>query len=289
MKQGRILGILFSAASVVLIVACVVMSLREDRSAPEFSYQETDVLYREGMDPSGLLRGVGAYDNRDGDVTGRIVVEKVIEDREGGSAIVFYVVSDLSGNAAKSSRVFEAVFDDIDTEEEEVSGGFPEAGIDAELGLSGGAVSMAEGQEGMETTEGDNGGTDGLPEEDGTDNGQGDMPDPAETPVADPATPSPEPAQTPAPTPKPVPTADPSAPILTLKVSEVRVKAGQGPAWVDIIGTLADDKDSYETLFHNLNVSKYDRGKAGSYGVNVYTEDSDGNRSQSVPLTIIVE
>lgn len=289
MKQGKILGIIFSVASVALIVIYIILSLGSDRGAPEFSYQETNVLYKEGMDLQDLLAGVSAYDSVDGDVTGRIVVEKVIEDQESGSAVVFYAVSDLSGNAAKSSRVFQAVFDGPDGEAYEgenestgiFPGSFPEAGIDAELDISGGIAPIGEDPE----------------DTDGTGNLSGDEREeaaqvPGETSATVPKpTPVPEPAQqpTPEPTPRPVPTVDPAAPILSLKVSEVRVKAGQGPAWVNIIGTLSDDKDSYETLFHNLSVSKYDKDKAGSYGVDVHTEDSDGNRSQNVPLTIIVE
>ncbi len=110
------------------------------------------------------------------------------------------------------------------------------------------------------------------------------------------------PSQTPRPTVHPIPTTLPpspeteqiqdqsqEAPVLILKASEIRITAGQGPAWVDVISTLTDDKDDYNTLFQNLNVSRYDRNKAGTYQVSVYTEDSDGNKSQSVPLTIIVE
>ena len=67
------------------------------------------------------------------------------------------------------------------------------------------------------------------------------------------------------------------------------MSAGNPPAWVNLIGTLKDDKDNYETLFHNLSVSKYDVSKAGTYQVTVQTEDSDGNKSQAVPITIVVK
>ena len=148
MKQGRLAGIIFSAASAALIVIYIILSIGLDRSAPEFSYQETNILYKAGMDLSELLTGVSAYDSVDGDMTERIVVEKVIEDRESGSAVVFYAVSDLSGNAAKSSRVFKAVFNGMDGEadivEEESEGNFPEAGIDAVMNLSGKAILMEE-------------------------------------------------------------------------------------------------------------------------------------------------
>ena len=40
-------------------------------------------------------------------------------------------------------------------------------------------------------------------------------------------------------------THDPEAPVLTLKVAEVKTAVGVGPAWVELIGTLSDDKDGY--------------------------------------------
>lgn len=137
MRQGRLASIIFSAASMIVTMVYIILFVGADRSAPEFTYQETNVSYREGMDRAELLTGVSAYDDGDGDVTERIVIEKVSEDREGGFVVVFYAVSDLSGNAAKSSRVFDAVFDQ--TEEtgnknvREETGSFPEAGIEAEI------------------------------------------------------------------------------------------------------------------------------------------------------------
>ena len=87
----------------------------------------------------------------------------------------------------------------------------------------------------------------------------------------------------------PIPSVAESAPILSLKMGEVKTAVGVAPAWVNIIHTLSDDKDNYETLFQNLSVSKYDVNKAGTYHVTLVTEDSDGNKSQSVPCTIIVQ
>ena len=80
-----------------------------------------------------------------------------------------------------------------------------------------------------------------------------------------------------------------AAPVLSLKQNSVKVAAGSTPAWVNLIGTLRDDKDSYETLSRNLKVSKYDVNKPGTYEVTVQTEDSDGNRSAAVPITIQVQ
>lgn len=290
MKQGKIIGIALAVVNAILIIICAVMYLRADRTAPEFSFQASDIRYRQGMDTQELLAGITAYDRTDGDVTDRIVIEKITENHKDSVAIVFYAVSDLSGNVAKTSKQFQAVYD-------QEAENFMEAGINAEFSKGSNSAGTAESDCQMEEAS-------TLP---GT-------PLPSEPPKglsASPAEPfpssgMPSPSQAPRPTVRPIPTTPPpapeteqdqnqsqdqsqEAPVLTLKVSEVRVPAGQGPAWVDIIGTLSDDKDDYNTLFQNLNVSRYDRNKAGTYQVSVYTEDSEGNKSQSVPLTIIVE
>lgn len=281
MKQGRIIGIIFAAVNMILIVVCAVLYLRTDRASPEIEFHASEAVYVEGEENSELLDGVSAHDSVDGDITGRIVIEKIIEDRETNTAVLYYAVSDFSGNVAKASRVFDAVY--IEEKEEEISERFPEAGIDAEINLYDEVQTIVKNE-----------GTRDQPEEidrhKETEDSENPTPAPIKTPEKTPepqapANPTPEPV----PVRAPIPTIDPSVPILTLKVSEVKVPAGQGPAWVDLIGVLSDDKDNYETLFRNLSVSKYDKNKAGSYTVNVHTEDSDGNQSQSVPLTIIVE
>lgn len=280
MKQGRVIGIIFAAVNVILIAICAVLYLRTDRTPPEIEFHASEAIYAEGEENSGLLDGVSARDSVDGDVTGRIVIEKIIEDRETNSVVVYYAVSDLSGNVAKASRVFDAVYR---KEEEELSERFPEAGIDAEINLYDKVQTVVKDE-----------GTEDEPEEIDEHKEIGDQENPTPAPAktsektAEPMNATP-PITEPEPVRVPIPTIDPSVPVLTLKVSEVKVPAGQGPAWVDLIGTLSDDKDNYETLFRNLSVSKYDKNKAGSYAVSVHTEDSDGNQSQSVPLTIIVE
>lgn len=125
MKQGRVAGMVIAGINVILIIVCVVLYFRTDRIAPHFEFQALSVRYREGMDQSELLAGITARDNVDGDITDRVVIEKMIEDTQDGSVVVFYAVSDRAGNVAKTSRVFEAVFDD------QSAGRYMEAGIDA--------------------------------------------------------------------------------------------------------------------------------------------------------------
>ena len=111
MKQEKIIGITFAALGAVLVVLCGILYVKADRTAPVIAFESVDTVYREGMDEAEILAGARAYDSVEGDVTGRIVIEKIIEVPENGQAVVFYAVSDSSGNVAKASRVFEAVFD----------------------------------------------------------------------------------------------------------------------------------------------------------------------------------
>ena len=319
MKQEKIIGITFAALGAVLVVLCGILYVKADRTAPVIAFEYVDTVYREGMDEAEILAGARAYDSVEGDVTGRIVIEKIIEVPENGQAVVFYAVSDSSGNVAKASRVFEAVFD-VEKETGGAAEGLMEAGITAELGSlqkdgniagpdNGGKEQDDAGQNGSTGEQDDAGQGGSTGGGDNSEQGNSDRREAAGTPA-----PSPSPGWEPSPSPEtrseprnletsrntssePEPELPPqeapiqetSAPELTLKVSEVRVKAGQGPAWVDIIGTLKDDKDDYATLFGNLSVGRYDRNKPGSYQVGVSTQDSDGNSSQTVPITIIVE
>lgn len=288
MKQGKVIHIALVAVNAILIIVCAVMYLKTDRTAPEFEFQAVDLIYREDMDRTELFAGITASDRADGDVTDRIVIEKITESQKDSTVIVFYAVSDQSGNVAKTSRLFQAVSD-------EGARSLMEAGINAELNRE----REPAGEEGSgEETDGQTGGgqsPQGEPSQMRTAStgiGQPSLAPrsaPSASPPPPPAPAAVQPPQEPAPAQNQEEDANSSAPILTLKVSEVKVNAGQGPAWVDIIGTLSDDVDDYNTLFGNLNVGRYDRNKPGTYPVSVYTEDSDGNKSQSVPLTIVVQ
>ena len=278
MKQSKIIAIAFMIGNLVLIIFCAVFYLKADRKAPQFSFGASELTYAEGMDSSLLLTGITAVDDKDGDLTDRIVVEKVVWNPQRDAVVVYYAVSDQAGNVSKISRQFPAAGEAAGQNQEEMRMGM-ESGIWQELE----AETPSSGEpEGMEEP---------LEEADPS-------PEPTEEPTPEPSaepteapTPEPlaEPTEEPTPEPTPKPTVNPGIPVLTLKTSEVTTSVGVPPAWVNVIGTMTDDKDSYETLFHNLKVSKYDVNKAGTYQVSVSTEDSDGNPSRAVPLTIVVK
>ncbi len=83
--------------------------------APEFRFSALNLVYDSQTKDIDLIAGVNAYDSRDGDLTSRIVVEKVVLNRDAGTAVVYYAVADYSGNVTKQSRVFPADIEDIDS------------------------------------------------------------------------------------------------------------------------------------------------------------------------------
>lgn len=331
MKRNKWLIALFVIFDIALLVGCIVFLVRIDRTPPVLTFEATDVVYREGMDNENLLTGVTARDARDGDVTGSIVIEKVVTNAEEQSATVYFAVSDKAGNVAKDSRVFRAV---LLSDGEDAADALASAGIDADLAGAG----STDGQDGTqasgkdsrsgETSDGDESGENGdeqsengaVTEENASASPFGDAEDidnaddsssgaDSQTSTSE-STPSKTPdgdsAQTDAQNNQNSQNTDSNKntdnnqdtteesdgsqpPTLTLKQTSVKTTAGTAPAWVNLIGTLSDDKDSYETLFRNLIISKYDVNTPGTYSVTIQTEDSNGNRSDASEITIEVQ
>ncbi len=285
MKDGKIIGLILGGLNIVLIAVCLFFLLRMDREAPKLEFQPNDLIYTIKTDESRLLEGIKAYDSHDGDITEKIVIEKKIEKKKDNKVIVFYAVSDKSGNITKASREFNARF--LDKDNDKMMNQIKEAGVDEAFNIATETVETPMGEQSEEPSV--------TPDA---------IPTPTVTPTVEPTvTPTVEPTATPVeeqenivqeeqthneepPVPQQIPGA---APVFTLKVSEVKTSVGVRPALVDVIGKLTDDKDSYETLFHNIVISKYDINKEGTYHVTLTTEDSDGNASSAQPLTIIVE
>lgn len=301
MKSGKAVGIMLAIANVVLAIVSVVLYLGTDRKEPTFEFMETNVIYEEGMEESRLLEGIKAYDNEDGDLTDRIVVEKKIENQERNSVVIFYAVSDNAGNVAKCSREFIAVYrtetEEADSQELQ-DGPLVQSGVWSVLEGGGtgennsadisvqedGEEADAQDSEAGEATEDESTEDEG---EDALDDGEGIERNEREERTGERETEQEEQASehdTQTVRNRPAP----EAPMLELRVSEVTTQVGVAPAWVNVIGTLSDDKDNYETLFGNLEISKYNINQAGTYQVKVSTRDSDGNKSGEVPLTIIV-
>lgn len=314
MKPDKTAAIIFTAVNVILIAVCIVFYVGMDRKCPEFKFQVSSLTYNESMEQVRLLENIMAYDNKDGDVTDRIVIEKMVENKAESSVVVFYAVSDLAGNVAKISRVFPAEFEInaalVSTENENTQGSGEEAQAEDAMQTAGSISDNSteeetgednsreenkeEDSEGESTEEdkeedSEEGAAQGE-EAEGENREEADREAAArkaadrENEAAANAAAEARAAESAA-----AQSSKGEKPVITLKTAEVTTAVGTAPAWVEVIGSLKDDRDGYETLFYNLHVSKYDVNKAGTYKVALTTEDSDGNASDPVTLTIHVK
>lgn len=282
MKNQRWIVISIIIINILVIGLCVFLLIRQDRTAPEFAFQTSDYTYLRSDGEKLLLQDIIAGDNQDGDVTDRIVIEKITENPDSSTVVVYYAVSDKAGNVAKASRIFpmessdevpEYIAEQQKTEEDGAGNGkaLTDAGQGGETpeeegkkpdedddSLEGREASEAAGEEEDEER--------GQEEEDRQENRAEEEEPEQAGPVADKS----------------------SHPVLTLKKKEVTIEAGSNPPWTELIETLRDDKDDYTTLYYNLHISKFASGKAGDYPVTLQAEDSDGNLSDTAAITVHV-
>lgn len=281
MNQNKIIGIGLALLNLILLLFCIVQYVQADRTAPKFLLEATDIIYVPDMDTTELIQGITANDNRDGDVTERIVIEKITEKKKEKTAVVYYAVSDRSGNVTKISKLFHAQYPESEMSQDEKPIQEKSGQTEASAGDDSSEQTDPEEEAGDEA-EGE--ALDGQDMEDIEQDEDGEQPaavqpvennaqsDEIEQPAASESADS----------------ANTGAPELVLGSSEITIDAGTNPPWTEIITIMRDDKDNYETLYYNLHVSQFNRNRPGTYPVTVYVEDSDGNRSQEVPFTIII-
>lgn len=249
MEAKKIVAVV-GAIDVVLLVVCLVLYIGKDRKGPEIFFdKEKQIEYAEGMDEALLLEGVTAVDEKDGDVSDSLLVEKVA-GTNGKEVIVTYVARDGANNVGKASRAFTVVGSygggDILPVEEETfeTGDMP--------GTEGTAETETESNE------------EGSPgEEEGQDENQGEGDNEGE-PVG-------------------------PNPVLVLNADVIETKKGVAPNWNEVIETMSDDKDDYNTLYNNLKLEgQVKLNEEGEYPVTLYTVDTDGNRSEVSNLVVRV-
>ena len=301
MKDSGKWAVVFTVLNIILIVTCVVLLLGRDRKAPVISFSENDLIYYSGIDNEKLLQGVAAMDAKNGDVSDRIVVEKIVQNKNEDRAVVYYAVTDLDGNVAKASRVFGAVNESTGNAMKDIGmAGFDGDMDEAISNETEGMTPEIGGNEEMQENVGD------MQGEEGEDTQAESSPSMSPSPSASP-TPDAEEQRR-----KEQEEADRQAeeeqrqqeearrkaeeeaakagnPRIILKNTTVNTTAGQLPAWIDVIGSFQDDKDGYESLFKNLKASKYDVNAKGEHAVTLTTTDSDGNVSDPVSVTVHVK
>lgn len=116
MKQ-RLLTMALLAGCIVMGAAAFLLNAGQDRKAPRITIEDEEISYAEGDKYDVLLEGVSAKDNRDGDVTDEIFVEKIVPVNE-GYAEVYYGVTDSNNNVATAHRTVSYTEEASEKEEE---------------------------------------------------------------------------------------------------------------------------------------------------------------------------
>lgn len=111
MRNEKFWIIFLILINIALIGVCGYFYVTKDKTPPKISFSQNDIIYEEGIPQSELLKGVGAVDKIDGDISDRVVIEKILENEERGAVVVYYAACDYSGNVAKASREFAAKFE----------------------------------------------------------------------------------------------------------------------------------------------------------------------------------
>ena len=253
MNVGNKLAIIFTFVSALAIVLCFLIMDSEDKVPPIITFSANAVVYTENMNRDMLLESVSAIDDKDGDVTDSIVIEKVTRTSDGNAVIVTYAARDHSNNFVKSSRIFEAAWN----KKQEVQSRKIEKVQKEEL-----AGEEKESEESEENTaeekNTDEEVTDEIREEEDNHVVQ------EETQVK-------------------------QAPVLLLNTSDAVLHRGDSFNINDYIAQLSDNADTLETLQHKIQTNgEFDNNTAGDYQVTVLVTDSEGNQSEAQQLTIHV-
>lgn len=102
MKQ-RLLVLILAADCIVLGTVSFFVSAGQDDKPPKINIKKMEISYKEGNDYSSLLEGVSAEDDRDGDLSDEIFIDRIIP-LEDGNAVVYYGVMDSNKNVGTASR-----------------------------------------------------------------------------------------------------------------------------------------------------------------------------------------
>ena len=250
MNQRVVTGLL-TAGCIALAGAGYMTYKNQDRTAPEIKVdQSKKIAYTEGEDYGKLLEGVTAQDNKDGDLTSEVFVEKVVPVSK-KKAVVYYGVTDKAKNVGTASReVTYQAAEDTDAAEETVQDTASEDTTQKtdeksekktkKKSKKAKAKKTAEEKKAEETAQdaaaADQQSADQLAEE----------------------------AKT--------------------------IARGTSFNALNEVTDAVDDKDDRDTLFRGLHIDgNYNVNQAGTYTLQYYVQDSDGNTSDPITFTLTVQ
>lgn len=253
----------------LLIGACIILGgiafftiFTEDRTPPEIQLQDVEITYTEGSDFAELLKGVTATDNRDGDVTGNLIVEGVYPNDDGTTASVVYVVRDAANNIKKISRI-------VNCRKAGESDG-------SETELSEDDTKQDTTVQNTNDTATNGDGTPSVSENDVT----------VQSTVPNSEQPSQADQESDTDTDLP-----PGSPQIKLTQNRVTIAKGQSVNRISFVESITDDKDDKDTLWKQIQIvgDEFDSTTSGTYEQIYYVVDSDGYKSNEAKLTVVVQ
>lgn len=264
MNQRVVTGLL-TAGCIALAGAGYMTYKNQDRTAPEIKVDQSEkIAYTEGEDYGKLLEGVTAQDDKDGDLTSEVFVEKVVPVSK-KKAVVYYGVTDKANNVGTASReVTYQVAEGSDAAEDTASEDIAEdttqktdeksAKKTKKKSKKAKTKKTAEDRKTEETTQ------DAAAEQQSADQ-QSDVLQPNGTRPA-------------------------------MKLAEEAKTIARGTSFnaLNEVTDAVDDKDDRDTLFRGLHIDgNYNVNQAGTYTLQYYVQDSDGNTSDPITFTLTVQ
>lgn len=268
MNQRVVTGLL-TAGCIALAGAGYMTYKNQDRTAPEIKVdQSKKIAYTEGEDYGKLLEGVTAQDDKDGDLTSEVFVEKIVPVSK-KKAVVYYGVTDKANNVGTASRevtyqVAEGSDAAEDTAEDTASEDIAEdttqktdeksAKKTKKKSKKAKTKKTAEDKKAEETTQ------DAAAEQQSADQ-QSEALQPNGTRPA-------------------------------MKLAEEAKTIARGTSFnaLNEVTDAVDDKDDRDTLFRGLHIDgNYNVNQAGTYTLQYYVQDSDGNTSDPITFTLTVQ
>ena len=254
MNQRVVTGLL-TAGCIALAGAGYMTYKNQDRTAPEIKVDQSEkIAYTEGEDYEKLLEGVTAQDNKDGDLTSEVFVEKVVPVSK-KKAVVYYGVTDKAKNVGTASRevtyqAAEETAQNMASEDTTQKTDEKSEKKTKKKSKKAKAKKTAEEKKAEETAQ--------------------------DAAAADQQSGTLQPNGT--------------RPAMKLAGEAKTIARGTSFNALNEVTDAVDDKDDRDTLFRGLHIDgNYNVNQAGTYTLQYYVQDSDGNTSDPITFTLTVQ
>ena len=260
MNQRVVTGLL-TAGCIALAGAGYMTYKNQDRTAPEIKVdQSKKIAYTEGEDYGKLLEGVTAQDDKDGDLTSEVFVEKVVPVSK-KKAVVYYGVTDKAKNVGTASRevTYQAAEDSDAAEETAQDTASEDTTQKTDEKSEKKTKKKSKKAKAKKTAE------EKKAEETAQDAAAADQQSEALQPNG-------------------------TRPAMKLAEDAKTIARGTSFNALNEVIDAVDDKDDRDTLFRGLHIDgNYNVNRAGTYTLQYYVQDSDGNTSDPITFTLTVQ